>query len=284
MMLASFPVRRAASVRPTYGPEGRVAGLYDYLPKARWQQRPRYGRKPRASFIPADRSIQQRPTEVEDRQTFGHWKADLLIFRRERSKVTLTAMIERQTRFTSLLSNPDRQSNALVGRIGQAWQRLPKGSCRTVTFDRGIEFAVYGLLAKQVCTEVYFCDPHSPWQKGAIENANGRIRRFLPGYRNMIANHQNISQLLGFPRPTPAIVGRVQVGLGHSMPCRLHEPRQHAACAACLRSFFRYKPCERLWGVEVHLHGLWCASPALGRDSAWDGASVRPERRREIVG
>ena len=168
-----------------YGPEGRAAGLYRHLPKARRQRQPRYGRKPRASFVPAGRSIQDRPPEVENRQTFGHWEADLLIFRREHGKANLTSMIERQTRYTMLLPNPDRQSNPLVGRIGQAWQGLPKGSCRTVTFDRGTEFAAYGLLADQVGTEAYFCDPHSPWQKGAVENANGRIRRFLPGDRNL---------------------------------------------------------------------------------------------------
>ena len=171
--------------RYVYGPEGRAAGLYRHLPKARRQRRPRYGRKPRASFIPAARSIEHRPPEVEDRQTFGHWEADLLIFRRDHGKANLTSMIERQTRFTVLLPNPDRQSNALVEQIGQAWQGLPEGSCRTVTFDRGTEFAAYGLLADQVGTDAYFCDPHSPWQKGAVENANGRIRRFLPGERNL---------------------------------------------------------------------------------------------------
>ena len=171
--------------RFVYGPEGRAADLYHHLPKARRQRRPRYGRKPRASFVPAARAIAQRPPEVDDRQTFGHWEADLLIFRRDHGKANLTSMIERQTRFTILLPNPDRQSNALIGRIGQAWQGLPKGSCRTVTFDRGTEFAAYGLLADQIGTEAYFCDPHSPWQKGAVENANGRIRRFLPGECNL---------------------------------------------------------------------------------------------------
>jgi len=61
----------------------------------------------------ASRAIQHRPTEVEDRKTFGHWEADLLIFRREHGKANLTSMIERQTRYTILLPNPDRQSNAL---------------------------------------------------------------------------------------------------------------------------------------------------------------------------
>ena len=123
--------------RFVYGPEGRAADLYHHLPKARRQRRPCYGRKPRASFVPAASAIAQRPPEVDDRQTFGHWEADLLIFRREHGKANLTSMIERQTRFTILLPNPDRQSNALIGRIGQAWQGLPKDSCRTVTFDRG---------------------------------------------------------------------------------------------------------------------------------------------------
>src|SRR4051794_5530849 len=68
------------------------------------------------------------------------------------------SMIECQTRYTILLPNPDRQSNALIGRIGQAWQGLPEGSCRTVTFDRGTEFAAYAVLAKASGTEAYFCD------------------------------------------------------------------------------------------------------------------------------
>ena len=63
--------------------------------------------------------------------------------------------------------------------------RLPEGSCRTITFDRGTEFAAYAFLGRAIGTQAYFCDPHSPWQKGAVENANGRIRRFLPGDRNL---------------------------------------------------------------------------------------------------
>jgi IS30 family transposase len=171
--------------RYVYGPEGREAGLHRHLPKARRRRQQRYGRKPRSSPIPANRAIQHRPPEVEDRQTFGHWEADLLIFRREHGKANLTSVIERQTRYTILLPNPDRQSNALIGRIGQAWQGLPEGSCRTITFDRGTEFAAYAILARASRTEAYFCDPHSPWQKGAVENTNGRIRRFLPGDRNL---------------------------------------------------------------------------------------------------
>ena len=94
-------------------------------------------------------------------KTFGHWEADLLIFRREHGRgENLTSMIERQTRFTILLPNLDRQSNALIGRIGQAWQGLPKGSCRTVTFDRGTEFATYARLTKALGPEAYLASLH----------------------------------------------------------------------------------------------------------------------------
>jgi transposase, IS30 family len=171
--------------RFVYGPEGREASLYRLLPKSRRQRRPRYGRKPRASFVPPERAISHRPSDASSRKVFGHWEGDLLIFRKEHGRANLTSMIERQTRFTVLLRNPSRRSSALVGQIGQALNELPRGACRTITFDRGSEFAAYPVLHDQIGAEAYFCDPHSPWQKGAVENANGRIRRFLPSERNL---------------------------------------------------------------------------------------------------
>jgi hypothetical protein len=90
-------------------------------------------------------------------------------------------MVERQTRYTILLPNPNRQSHALIGRISQTWQGLPEGSCRTVAFDRGTEFAAYALLARASGTEAFFCDPHGPWQKGADR------RVFVGNARAMLA-------------------------------------------------------------------------------------------------
>jgi IS30 family transposase len=107
-------------------------------------------------------------------------------------------MIERQTRFTLLLANPDRRSAGLVGRIGQALRGFPNGSCRSITFDRGSEFAAFGLLDERLGSEAWFCDPRSPWQKGAVENANGRIRRFLPGERDLAT--LNPEELAGITR------------------------------------------------------------------------------------
>jgi transposase, IS30 family len=166
--------------RHVYGPEGREDGLHRLLPKARRRRGRRYGRKPRAAPIPRERWIESRPAEVSGRQTFGHWECDLLIFRREHGKANVTSLLERKSRFTLLLPNDDRRSTAVLSRVAGALRPLPEDARRTITFDRGSEFAAYAALDRHLALESYFCDPHSPWQKGGVENANGRVRRFLP--------------------------------------------------------------------------------------------------------
>ena len=111
---------------------------------------------------------------------YSHLEADLMIFKRAHGKANLTSMVERQSRFSLLVRNPDRQSTPLVTGVLRALQAMPNQACQTITFDRGTEFASYDLLRQEKGFGVYFCDPHSPWQKGAVENTNGRLRRFLP--------------------------------------------------------------------------------------------------------
>jgi transposase, IS30 family len=166
--------------RHVYGPEGREDGLYRHLPKARRRRGSRYGRRPRTSPIPRERWIENRPAEVGTRETFGHWEADLLIFGKQAGKANVTSLVERKSRFTFLLPNEDKRSAAVIAGIGEALQPLPEDARRTITLDRGSEFAAYPRLASGLAVASYFCDPHSPWQKGSVENANGRVRRFLP--------------------------------------------------------------------------------------------------------
>ena len=113
-------------------------------------------------------------------EAFGHWEGDLLIFRKEHGKANVTSLVERKSRFTFLLPNEDKRSAAVVAGIADALRGLPEEARRTVTFDRGSEFAGYAALDRDLAVKAYFCDPHSPWQKGGIENLNGRVRRFLP--------------------------------------------------------------------------------------------------------
>ena len=120
------------------------------------------------------------PAEVGDRETFGHWECDLLIFRKEHGKANVTALVERKSRYTFLLPSGDKRSAAVLGRVADALRPLPEDARRTVTFDRGSEFAAYAALDRELVVGSFFCDPHSPWQKGGVENLNGRARRFLP--------------------------------------------------------------------------------------------------------
>jgi IS30 family transposase len=166
--------------RHVHGPEGREDGLYRHLPKARRRRGSRYGRRPRGASIPRERGIENRPAEVRNRGSFGHWEADLVIFRREVGKANVTSLVERKSRFTFLLANEDERSAAVIAGIAGALRELPEDARRTVTFDRGTEFTGYAALDRELAVASYFRDPHSPWQKGAVENANGRVRRFLP--------------------------------------------------------------------------------------------------------
>jgi IS30 family transposase len=166
--------------RHVYGPEGREGGLYRHLPKARRRRGSRYGRKPRTASIPRERWIENRPAEIERRESFGHWEGDLLIFAKEHGKANVTSLLERKSRFTVLLPNDDRRSTAVLAGIAGALRPLPEAARRTVTFDRGSEFAAYAALDRHLALASHFCDPHSPWQKGGVENLNGRVRRFLP--------------------------------------------------------------------------------------------------------
>jgi len=166
--------------RHVYGPEGRRDGLYRHLPKARRRRGGRYGRRPRSASIPRERWIENRPAEVGTRETFGHREGDLLIFRKEHGKANVTSLVERKSRFTFLLPNEDKRSAAVLAGVAEALRALPEEARRTVTFDRGSEFAGYTVLDRELAVKAYFCDPHSPWQKGGVENANGRVRRFLP--------------------------------------------------------------------------------------------------------
>jgi IS30 family transposase len=163
-----------------YGPAGRAAELYRLLPTRRRRRRVRYARKPRGLYIPAANTIKNRPAEILRRTSFGHWECDLVGFRKEFGKHQLTTLVERLSRYTLLALNPSRHSPGIMDGITQGLAPLPSACRQSITFDRGTEFAGYGTLKKKLGIESYFCAPQAPWQKGTVENTNGRLRRFLP--------------------------------------------------------------------------------------------------------
>jgi IS30 family transposase len=121
-------------------------------------------------------TISDRPAEVEDRAVPGHWEGDLIMG--ATGCGAIGTLVERKTRFTMLLHLPDRHdAETVAAAMIQAMQDLPAQLRRTITWDRGPELAGYRDIQLQLNAPVYFCDPHSPWQRGTNENTN-RLLRF----------------------------------------------------------------------------------------------------------
>ena len=102
------------------------------------------------------------------------------MFARSGGNANVTTLLERRSRFLVLLPNPDRRPAGVAERIGTALGGLAQDLQVTVTFDRGFKFMGYAALDHGLAVASTFCDPRSPWQKEAVENANGRLRRYLP--------------------------------------------------------------------------------------------------------
>jgi len=94
--------------------------------------------------------------------------------------MNVTSLIERKTRFAVLFRNGDRRSKPLMTKLIDLLSPLPQPARQSITFDRGFEFIAWRELKKGMGTQAWFCDPHAPWQKGSVENLNGRARRYLP--------------------------------------------------------------------------------------------------------
>jgi IS30 family transposase len=131
-----------------------------------------------ASFIKQRRAITERPAEVEGRQVPGHWEADFMLFARYGQG--LLVLHERQTRFSIVQHPPDRRAALTARTIARQLGKLPQAMRKTISFDNGTEFAEHHRLHKALGVQTFFCDPHSPWQKGGVENSIGLLRRSLP--------------------------------------------------------------------------------------------------------
>ena len=157
------------------------------VPRARTRGR---GQK----FVSPEIMIRERPAEAEDRAVPGHWEGDLIL---GLGSSAIGTLVERTTRFTMLLhlprmagpgSPPVKNGPALAGHgakavrdaIASSITKLPEQLRRTLTWDQGAEMAQHTQLRVDTGLGIFFCDPHSPWQRGTNENTNGLLRQYFP--------------------------------------------------------------------------------------------------------
>ena len=134
----------------------------------------------RRGKIPDMVNIADRPPEVEDRAVPGHWEGDL-IMGSTASNSAIGTLVERATRYVMLLHLPDGHgADAVQDAMVEAMSRLPQTLRRTLTWDQGREMTNHVKIAAATGLDIYFCDPHSPWQRGSNENTNGLLRQYFP--------------------------------------------------------------------------------------------------------
>lgn len=149
-------------------------------------------------------SIRERPAEAEDRAVPGHWEGDLISGSKNSHILTL---VERHTRYVMLAKVPSRQSADVVRILTQKISALPAELRRSLTWDRGVEMANHTQFTIATDVQVFFCDPHSPWQRGSNENTNGLLRQYFPKGTDLSVHSQAYLdkvaiQMNGRPRET----------------------------------------------------------------------------------
>jgi transposase, IS30 family len=153
--------------------------LARHLRTGRALRQPRRTEGERRGKIPGMVNISERPAEAADRAVPGHWEGDLIDGKAGKSHIS--TLVDRTTRFTMLAALPDGKSApAVAAALTPVIAGLPGALRRSLTWDQGKEMALHAQIAVAADVDIYFCDPHSPWQRPTNENTNGLLRQYFP--------------------------------------------------------------------------------------------------------
>jgi transposase, IS30 family len=152
--------------------------LISYLRQEKGARKRPASRLDKRSTIPDRVGIEHRPEEVKDRIIPGHWESDLIIGKEQKSAIG--TMVERTTRFVIMVKLQNRTAAEVRKAFANELKELPEHMRKTLTHDNGIEMSQHKLFTKETKIQVYFANPHSPWERGTNENTNMLIRDFFP--------------------------------------------------------------------------------------------------------
>ena len=202
------------------------------VPRARTRRRGK-------SFIVPEVMISERPAEAADRAVPGHWEGDLIL---GLDSSAIGTLVERTTRFTMLLHLPRMAEHGVAARlkkgpalaghgaeavrdsIAQTIASLPEQLRRSLTWDQGAEMSQHARLKIDTGLDVYFCDPHSPWQRGTNENTNGLLRQYFPKGTDLSAHSTDALEAVAL-----ALNTRPRRTLGWTTPAEAFDERLRVA-------------------------------------------------------
>jgi IS30 family transposase len=169
-----------------YSDVGKTLGLYNYLATRSKMRNRRHARKARKVIIPERISIHDRPEEANQRTEIGHFEADLMFCRGDRS-TNIMVITERKTRYSFFVKNESKKATVVGKNLFNTLAFIPAEIRKSVTFDNGTEFVNHRLARDFLDMDTFFCDPHSPWQKGQVEKTNAMLHRYISKKSSLFA-------------------------------------------------------------------------------------------------